>query len=241
MRLDAFEGPLDLLLSLARSQKLDLRRISLTLLADQYLDYLRAAQDLRLDVAADYLVMAAWLAYLKSRLLLPRPADDEGEDDAAAIAEHLAFRLARLEAMRGAARRLFARDLLGRDVFARGMPETHRSERRTQWRASLPDLLRAYARLRSRDAYAPLHVARPPLVTVEEAIARLTSALGASTGCATLQSCLPADLRRPEINRSAVASLFAAALELGKAGKAELRQDAAFGPIYLRSRPEPLP
>ena len=170
--LDGFEGPLDLLLALARSQKVDLRRISILRLAEQYLGFVEAAKLLRIELAADYLVMAAWLAFLKSRLLLPPdPAEDGPSADE--MAAHLAFQLQRLEAMRDAAARLMARDQLGRDVFARGEEETVATRRRTVWTASLIELMRAYARIRTKDDFRPLHLARGPVFTMEQALERM--------------------------------------------------------------------
>ncbi|MGS4943959.1 segregation and condensation protein A [Meridianimarinicoccus sp. RP-17] len=232
---DGFEGPLDLLLSLSRTQKVDLRRISVLALAEQYLVFVDKARELRIELAADYLVMAAWLAYLKSRLLLPPdPADEgpSGED----MAAHLAFQLERLEAMRDAAARLMGRDRLGRDVFARGQPETVGRVRRAQFTASLLDLMQAYARLRTKDDFRPFVMDRNAILTMEEALARLRPLIGYAGEWTDLASYLPdgwtADpLRR----RSALASTFAAALELAKAGQLELDQAENFAPIRLRA------
>lgn len=231
-----FEGPLDLLLTLAQSQKVDLRRVSILALAEQYLAFVSEARRLRIELAADYLVMAAWLAFLKSRLLLPQPKGDAGptgEDLAARLAE----RLARLEAVRRAAALLMARDRLGSDVFACGMPETAPAAAPGGWTATLADLLRAYAAIRSRGAYAPLHLKRPAILTLEEAFARLSAALGGAADWADLAAFLPADWREsPERRRTAAASTFVAALELAKRGAVELRQSAPFAPLYLRAR-----
>lgn len=233
-----YEGPLDLLLTLAQSQKVDLRRVSILALAEQYLAFVAEARRLRIELAADYLVMAAWLAFLKSRLLLPQPKGDAGPsaDDMAA---RLAERLARLEAVRRAASLLMARDRLGTEVFARGMPEAPPPAAPGGWTATLADLLRAYAAIRSRGAYAPLHLKRPAILTLEDAFARLSAALGGAVDWADLAAFLPADWREsPERRRTAAASTFVAALELAKRGAVELRQAAPFAPLYLRARNE---
>jgi segregation and condensation protein A len=233
--LDGFEGPLDLLLMLARSQKVDLRRISILKLAEQYLGFVEAAKRLRIELAADYLVMAAWLAFLKSRLLLPPDPAEEGPSGDE-MAAHLAFQLQRLEAMRDAAARLMARDQLGRDIFARGEEETVTTRRRTLWTASLIELMRAYAHIRTKDDFRPLHLERGPVFTMEQALERLRGLLGTMTGWAELSAWLPVEWKdAPARRRSATAGGFAAALELVKAGRLELRQEAAFRPIYLRT------
>ena len=236
---DGFEGPLDLLLGLARTQKVDLRAISVLTLARQYLAHVARARALRIELAADWLVMAAWLAYLKSRLLLPDdPAGDgpSAEDDAA----RLAFQLRRLEAMRGAGEALMARDRLGWAVFARGAPEAVARTRTVARTARLIDLLQAYARVRTRDAFRPLAVDRDGVWTMEAALERLRGAIGRAGGWTALAAFLPdgwtAD---PARRRSAMASTFAASLELARTGALELRQDAAFGPIRLRACPDP--
>ena len=234
--LDGYEGPLDLLLSLARTQKVDLARISVLKLAEQYLAFIAEARRLRLEVAADYLVMAAWLAWLKSRLLLPPPHDDD-EPSGEELAARLAFQLERLEAMRQAAAQLMARPQLGRDVFARGMRETVTVRRRIEWEASLIDLLRAYARVRTRDAFRPLTVERGPVMTMEMAIERLERVLGTVPDWHTLVAFLPAEWRvDANRRRSAIAGFFAASLELARQGRLEIRQEATFAPILLRAR-----
>ncbi len=235
VNVDGFEGPLDLLLTLARTQKVDLRRVSVLQLAEQYLAFVAEAKRLRIELAADYLVMAAWLAYLKSRLLLPPPHDDDGPTGEE-LAARLAFQLERLEAMRRVAAELMGRDRLGRDVFARGMTETVTVRREVEWTATLADLLRAYARIRSREEYRPLRVDRSAIVTIEEAMERLKRMLGVSMEWGQLASFLPGGwLAEPGKRRSAVASTFAATLELAKRGELELRQDDTFAPIYLRA------
>lgn len=233
---DGFEGPLDLLLTLARSQKVDLRRISVLALAEQYLVFVERARVLRIELAADYLVMAAWLAYLKSRLLLPPDPEEEGPSGAE-IAAHLAFQLERLEAMRRAAAQLMARDRLGRDVFARGAPEPVVRVRRVRFTASLMDLLQAYARLRTREDFRPLVLDRGPVLSMEEALERLRPMIGFAADWTDLVAYLPdgwtADAARL---RSALASTFAASLELAKAGQVEISQGEPFAPIRLRRR-----
>lgn len=233
--IDGFEGPLDVLLSLARNQKVDLRRVSILQLAEQYLAFVSAARRMRIELAADYLVMAAWLAYLKSRLLLP-PPDEEDGPSAEELAARLAFQLERLEAMRGAAARLMARDQIGRERFVRGEEEALTVRRRVQWTASLSDLLKAYAQVKTREDYQPLHMKRAPVFALDEAVKRLGALVGASVDWATLASYLPSEWRStPARRRSALAAHFAATLELVKRGDAEIRQDDTFGPIRLRA------
>ncbi|MFD1624202.1 segregation and condensation protein A [Azospirillum griseum] len=229
--LDGFEGPLDVLLVLGRDQKVDLTRISILALADQYLAFIDEARELRLELAADYLVMAAWLAYLKSRLLIPEPEDEEpsGEDMAAA----LAFQLQRLEAMKTAAQALFARPRLGQDVFARGAPEDIDIRRKSVYEVTLYDLLRAYGDHRKRQEGGVLRIQPVRLYSLEDAVRRLSDLLGHMPDWATLASFLPAE-EGSLLTRSAMAAHFAATLELAKAGQVELRQDSAFAPIFLR-------
>ncbi len=235
LSLDGFEGPLDLLLALAREQKVDLAKISVRALAEQYLAFLERARRMRIEIAADYLVMAAWLAYLKSRLLLPRQ-EEETEPDAAEMALRLKLRLQRLEAMRQAAERLFARDRVGRDVFLRARPEGLASLRRIHYEASLYDLIRAYGALAVRRRRPSLKIRPRPILAIEEAMRRLEILLGRMPDWRTLESFLPAELVSDSLTRSAMASMFAASLELARQGKAELRQREAFGPLYLRGR-----
>lgn len=233
---DGFEGPLDVLLMLARTQKVDLRRISVLQLARQYLVFVEKARELRLELAADYLVMAAWLAFLKSRLLLPPDPEEEGPS-AEDLAAHLAFQLERLEAMRKAAARLMARDQLGRDVFARGEPQGLERSRKVVWTATLLDLMQGYARLRTRDDFRPFVMDRDGVFTMEEALERLRPLIGAVGEWTDLTAFLPdgwsAD---PARRRSATASTFAATLELAKNGKLDLHQSDTFGPIRIRGR-----
>jgi segregation and condensation protein A len=235
VNVDGFEGPLDLLLTLARTQKVDLRKISILKLAEQYLAFVIEAKRLRLELAADYLVMAAWLAYLKSRLLLPPPHDDGGPTGDE-LAAHLAFQLERLEAMRRVAAQLMGRDQLGRDVFARGMSETVTVKRQTEWSASLSDLLRGYARVKTRDEYRPLQVDRSAIFSMNQALERLKGLIGVAMEWGQLASFLPEGWAlEPAKRRSAIASTFAASLELAKTGQIEIRQEATFAPIYLRA------
>jgi len=235
VNVDGFEGPLDLLLMLARTQKVDLRKISVLQLAEQYLAFVTEARQLRLELAADYLVMAAWLAWLKSRLLLPPPDDDDGPTGDE-LAAHLAFQLERLEAMRRMAAQLMGRDQLGRDFFARGMSETVTVKRQTEWTASLADLLRGYARVKTRDEYQPLLVDRSAIFSMDQALERLKTLMGVAMEWGQLVSFLPEGWATdPARRRSAIASSFAAALELAKLGQVEIRQEKTFAPIYLRA------
>jgi segregation and condensation protein A len=235
--LEGYEGPIDMLLTLAREQKVDLTKISITQLADQYLAFISAARRLRLEIAADYLVMAAWLAYLKSRLLLPEPAPED-EPSGAELAAALTHQLQRLEAMQEAGARLMARPQLGRDVFARGAPEGLPRVLKPVYEVTLYDLLRAYGDQRQRKETQVLHIAPPELYSMDDALQRLERILGRVPEWRTLLSFLPPGLRGGIIERSAVAATFAASLELVRSGKLQLRQDSAFGPIYVRSLPE---
>lgn len=232
--IDGFEGPLDMLLALARTQKVDLRRISVLALADQYLAFVAAAESLRVELAADYLVMASWLAWLKSRLLLPPPHPDD-EPSGEEMAAHLTWQLERLEAMRTAAAQLMARDRLGRDVFARGEGGTVEVTRRRVTVATLSDLLTAYARVRTREAYQPLHVDRTEVLTMEDAIGGVRETLAAVPGWLELADLLPSAWRTGAgRRRNALAASFAATLELARTGEAELAQSDTFGPLHIR-------
>ncbi len=231
LNLDGFEGPLDLLLTLARTQKVDLHQISILGLVEQYLDYVENARALRLEVAADYLVMAAWLAYLKSCLLLPKdPTQDPSPDELAAL---LQLRLQRLDAMRDAGARLMARDRIGRDVFQRGAPEGLRQIRKSRWQVSLFELAAAYGQLRARSAPVMHVVARRAVVTLEEAIERVSALIGMAIDWTQLERFVEATTD-PDRARSALASSFVAALELARQGQVELRQAEPFAPIELR-------
>lgn len=234
--IDGFEGPLDLLLMLSRSQKVDLRRISVLQLAEQYLGYVARAQDLRLELAADYLVMAAWLAFLKSRLLLPPEPGDAGPsaDD---LAQHLAYQLERLAAMRTAAARLMGRDQLGRDFFMRGVPEDVMRRTTVTYGASLLDLMRAYARIRTKDEFRPYAFDRQNVYTMEQALDRMRGLLGYAGEWADLTSFLPDGWGvSPARRRSATAAHFAAVLELAKRGDVQLRQGEVFAPLLIKRR-----
>ena len=238
VNLEGFEGPLDLLLTLARDQKVDLRRISMVALVDQYLAHVAQARRLRLELAADYLVMAAWLAYLKSRLLLPEPPAGE-EPSGQEMADALQWQLRRLEAMQEAGVRLMARPQLGKDVFARGNPEGVIVVRRAIWDVKLYDLLQAYGhQVRPKDADT-YQIAPMQFFSVEEAAERLGRMLGIAIDWQTLEAFLPAGLTDPTRRRSAIASTFVAGLQLAKDGQIELRQTERFGPIQLRKRSEP--
>ncbi len=233
---DGYEGPLDLLLTLARTQKVDLRRISVLALAEQYLVFVEQAKRLRIELAADYLVMAAWLAFLKSRLLLPPDPEEEGPSGEE-LAAHLAFQLERLEAMRRVAAQLMGRDQLGRDFFGRGEPQGVAHVRKVEYQASVLDLMQAYARVKTREDFQPLHMRRGPVYTMEQALGRLRGLIGYAGDWGELSSFLPEGWEvDPQKRRSAVASTFAAALELVKEGKAEIRQDQSFAPLHLRAR-----
>jgi segregation and condensation protein A len=238
LSLDGFEGPIDILLELARDQKVDLIQISILALAEQYLAFVMVAREENLELAADYLVMAAWLAYLKSRLLLPpEPGDEEpsGEEMAAA----LQFQLQRLEAMQEAGQTLMQRPLLGQAVFARGMPEGATVISHSQWSVTLYDLLRAYADHKRREGAKSLEIEPLTLYSVDEAVQRLSRFLGAMPDWTILERYLPAGLSDPLMRRSAVCAHFIASLELVKQGRMDLRQDGGhFSPIHIRARAE---
>jgi len=230
-----FEGPLDLLLHLARTQKVDLARISVLALAEQYLLFIETARKIRLELAADYLVMAAWLAYLKSKLLIPKQPGEDGEsgEELAAV---LQFRLKRLEAMRDVASRLVNRNRLGRDVFARGMPELVIVEKRNEWSATLYDLLTAYASQRQRQAVSNVNIAKRGVWSLKDARGLLERIVGELRDWTALDQFLIQFLAKPEDRATAIASSFAASLELIREGTLEARQDQAFAPLYLRGR-----
>ena len=238
--LDVYEGPLDVLLALAREQKVDLTRISILKLADQYIAFIESAHDLRLELAADYLVMAAWLAYLKSRLLLPEPEVEEDGLSGEEMAEALTYRLRRLEAMREAGAKIMALPRLGLDVFPRGAPEPVPVVKNEVYNLSLFELLRAYGEQR-RKAGAHRAYAPPPteLYAIEEALARIERMLGKGPDWHTLMSFMPQSLQGGVVRRSAMAAMLSVGLEMTKNGQAELRQSSAFGPIYLRRRTTP--
>ena len=229
--LEGWEGPLDLLLSLARTQKVDLREISILELVEQYLAFINDAKALKLEIAADYLVMAAWLAYLKSCLLLPKEEQEDPSPEELAL--RLQLRLQRLNAMREAGARLMARNRIGRDVFVRGAPEGIRVVRKSRWQAELYDLIAAYGQLRARTEPAVHVIAHRPVMTLEEALERLERLVGQSLDWVTLESFLP-DSDDSGYRKSALASSFVAALELARQGKAELQQDEHFSDLMVR-------
>jgi len=236
IEVDGFEGPLDLLLALARSQKVDIAKISVLQLADQYLAFMESARRRRLELAADYLVMAAWLIYFKSRLVLPQaaPAGEPGAEEMAAL---LRWRLARLQAMREAAVRLMARDRLGRDVFARGEPEPVQVNRTRKYSDTMYDLLTAYSQQRVRVlGHRVYEMVRAPIFLIEEARARIERMLGKVPSWSLLTRFLPPDWTSGPRRRSAIASTFSAALELTRDGRLEIRQMAPFGEIFLKDR-----
>ena len=232
---EGFEGPLDLLLTLARQQKVDLAKISILALADQYLVFIEAARKLRLELAADYLVMAAWLAYLKSRLLLPdlAPADGPSAED---MALALAHRLRRLEAFRNVATQLMGRAQLNRDFFGRGAPEPIAELKQPEWSATLYDLLTAYAVQRQHSALAHVRFAKRTVWSLAEARAALDRMIGQSSDWTRLDEFLIAYVVEPSLAATVFASSFASALELVREGEAEIHQKQAFAPLFMRKR-----
>ena len=234
---DGFEGPLDLLLALARTQKVDIAKISVLKLADQYLEFIERARRFNLELAADYLVMAAWLAYLKSRLMLPQPGAQEGEPTADEMAARLRWRLQRLDAMREAAARLMARDRLGREVFARGAPEPVKVVKLPTYTDTLYDLLTAYATQRLKKTggktYKPVHI---PVLLIEEARERIERMLGRIGNWSGLSNLLPIDWQGGQRRRSALASTLLACLELTRDGRLELRQLKPFDEVYVKDK-----
>ncbi len=231
LELDGWEGPLDLLLDLARRQKVDLKAISILALVDQYIAYIERAEALKLEIAADYLVMAAWLAYLKSALLLPK--DEQEDPSPEELALRLQLRLQRLGAMREAASRLLARDRIGRDVFLRGAPEGLRVDRRNAWQCDWYSLVSAYAQVKARTEPVVHMVRERPVMTLDSALDRVSAMLGVKLDWMELREFLPPQAE-PRLRRSALASSFVAALELARLGKAEIRQEDTFGPLHLR-------
>jgi len=230
--IEGWEGPLDLLLALARAQKVDLREISILALVEQYLAFIADAKALKLEIAADYLVMAAWLAYLKSALLLPKdPTIDPSPEE---LALRLQIRLQRLQAMREAGARLIARDRIGRDVFLRGASEGLRVVRKSDWQADLYELIAAYGAVMARTAPVVHQVMRRPVMSLDEALQRVEAMLGQKVDWTRIEAFLPG-IADPQLRRSALASSFVAALELAKQGKAELKQDEAFAPLFVRA------
>ncbi|HIF25887.1 MAG TPA: segregation/condensation protein A [Micavibrio sp.] len=240
LNIDGFEGPIDVLLNLARDQKVDLTKVSILQLARQYLTFIDRAQELRLDLAAEYLVMAAWLAYLKSRLLLPKENDGE-EVDAETMAEALQFQLRRLEAMQQASEELFGLPQLGQDIFPRGMPEGLTTKMDTTYDASLYDLLKSYGDIERRQEFTNYELPTFSLMSMEVAMQRMTKMLGKLprkgpwSVWTTLTSFIPEGVKDKLYVRSAMASCFTVGLELAKQGKVEIKQDGLFRPIYLRA------
>lgn len=232
---DGFEGPLDLLLALARSQKVDLAKISILALAEQYLSFIQEARRMRLELAADYLVMAAWLAYLKSRLLLPDIKDDEDELTGEELAAALAFRLRRLEAMRDAAARLMARPRLGQEVFARGDPEHVVTIRHSTYSANLYDLLTAYASQRQRNSVTSVQVKKRAVWSLQEAKDLLSRMLGQVSDWTPIDDFLVQYFATPDQRATVKASSFTASLEMVREGLLELRQTEHFEPLYVRT------
>ena len=238
VNLEGFEGPLDVLLVLARTQKVDLKQISMLQLSEQYLRFIRELQDLKLEIAADYLVMAAWLAYLKSRLLLPPPHDD-GEVDPEELAARLVFRLQCLHAMRDSVAKLMARDLLGREVFLHGMPEGIRVTRSSKYQASLYDLLTSYSTQRLRNYYVEWSPPKINVLTLERARTRIARLLGELEDWGRLDALVISQIRDPQNRRTTMASMFGAALEYARDGRLEIQQAANFKEILVRrARPK---
>jgi segregation and condensation protein A len=231
--IDGWEGPLDLLLTLARNQKVDLRAISILQLVEQYLLFIENARALKLELAADYLVMAAWLTYLKSALLLPK--DPEIDPSPEELALRLQLRLERLNAMRESGARLMARDRIGRDIFLRGAPEGLRVVRKNIWDCSYFELINAYGQIHARNAPVLHVVKKRAVMTLEEALDRVSAMLGAALDWTVLEAFLPPDAGFA-LRKSALASSFAAVLELAKRGKIDLAQDGTFGPIRVRAK-----
>ena len=244
LNLDGYEGPIDILLNLAKDQKVDLAKISILELVNQYLDFIERAKEIKLELAADYLVMAAWLAYLKSRLLLPKEELEDHELSASEMSEALAFQLKRLEAFQSAATKLFDRPQLGKHIFTRGMPEGLSKSTNATYDASLYDIIRAYSDIQRRSEHSSYELETYNLMSADEAAERLSRMLGTLprkgryTVWATLDQFLPEHLIDALMTRSSKASLFTASLELAKQGQLEIRQDGAFKPIYLRGKSE---
>ena len=232
--LQGYEGPLDVLLALARTQKVDITRISILALAEQYLQFIAEARHLRLEIAADYLVMAAWLAYLKSKLLLPDMDEDGDEPSGPEMAARLTWQLKRIEAFREAGAKLMARDRLGRDVFKRGQPEGIRQIRTSTYEVTMFELLRAYAMQKESKGIAEIRLPDRHIYTVEQALERLTNFLGKVPGWERLESFLPPELRVGPGSKSALAATLSATLELAKNGRVVISQGETFGPIYLK-------
>ena len=235
---EGFEGPLDLLLDLARRQKVDLGKISVLALVEQYLEFIAAARRLRLELAADYLVMAAWLAYLKSRLLLPQAAKDQGPEGAE-LAEALQLRLRRLEAIRAGAEALVNRPRLGRDVFLRGQPEAIVAAGAPQWRVSLYELLSAYAHRRQKQVLTRVALKQRFVWSLAHARGELEKLAGRALDWTVLDTYLVAFCTTPEVRRTVRASTLSASLEMAREGAISLRQDEAFAPLWIKRKSPP--
>jgi len=237
--IDGFEGPLDVLLTLSRTQKVDLKQISILDLVKQYLKFVTQATALRLELAADYLVMAAWLAYLKSRLLLP---EEENEDEISAeeLAARLTYQLERLNAVRERAAILMSRNQIGRDMFVRGMPEAVVITRHHTYDLSMYDLLKAYAEHKTRETVADIHIFKRNVFTLDQAISRLSDMLGLALDWTNLEQFMPTDIEDQQLFKSIKASMFSASLEMAKVGKADLVQKQIFGPLFVRGRKQNL-
>ena len=240
LNIDGFEGPIDVLLELARNQKVDLMQVSILQLVRQYLDFMERAKEMNLDLAAEYLVMAAWLAYLKSRLLLPREGED-ADPSAEEMAEALQFQLRRLEAMQNSVEKLMKLPQLGQQVFVRGQPEGVQIKTTTTWNVKFYDLIKAYGDIKKRNDDSHYDLPDYHLMSTENAMSRLTRMLGQlpkkgmSSVWSTLESFMPEGIKDKLFGRSAMASTFTASLELAKQGKMEIKQDGLFRPIYMRS------
>jgi segregation and condensation protein A len=231
LELEGWEGPLGLLLDLARRQKVDLRQISILALVDQYLDYINHAVDLRLELAADYLVMAAWLAYLKSALLLPK--DEQEDPSPEELALRLQLRLQRLNAMREVSARLMARDRIGRDIFIRGAPEGLRTNRKTEWTCDSFALFQAYGQVKARTEPKIYQISDRMVMTLDSALERVASMLGVTLDWMEIHDFLPKNAE-PSLRKSALASSFVAVLELARTGRAEISQSEVFGDMHIR-------
>jgi len=237
--IDGYEGPLHLLLELARKQKVDLARLSILELADQYIAFIKSAQDLRIELAADYLVMASWLAYLKSRLILPCEASDDVTLPEEQMAAHLAFRLERLDAMRRAADAIYSLPTIGQDIFTRGAPEGLRSRTTPLYQAEIFDLMKAYGETRSQASIRNVKMVQPLVMALEDARRRLARAVGASLEWLSLESLIPDHLFKGEREvprASIIASSLLAGLELAKEGQIDIRQTGQFAPIFIRAK-----
>jgi segregation and condensation protein A len=238
LHIDGYDGPLHILLALARTQKVDLKQISILKLAEQYLDFIRETHDLKIELAADYLVMASWLAYLKSRLILPPPHDDE-VIDTEELAARLVFRLKCLEAMREASAQLMGRDLLGRDFFVHGMPEGIRIKRQSTYDASLYEVLGAYSTQRLRNHYESWSPPKMDVLSIERARMRIERLLGKLDDWETMDALVAGDMRDPQKRRTTMASSFSAFLEYARDGRVELQQSKNFESLLVRrARPK---